>query len=97
VDAVIQLGEAGGLTPEENSARLGPVVVVPTTDVTTAVLSRSFRGIVYGTGKLWFQGASGQRWSTWLVTKKARQPLQRVLGTVLGDRFEDRLGERGDR
>jgi hypothetical protein len=39
--------------------------------------------------KLWITGTDRTN-STWLVVKKARQPLADVLGRALGDRFDNR-------
>jgi hypothetical protein len=81
------LARDGQLATWEAKVSLPDAVSMRTSDVGEALLTRSFRGAIYGTSKLWIKPASGGVWVTWLVKKHSVQPVTDLLSVALGERF----------
>jgi len=95
LDEVGERGAHGLLTPEEVVERIPNTFAYHLVYIERATFGRSFRAVVWGTGKLQFRLApeAGVHGRSFLVGKKAREPLIQTLTRVLGDRFQNRFAK----
>jgi hypothetical protein len=75
------------VTPESVLLRWPKARVIATADIRKARLSRSILGAFYGTRKLTFDLEGDRTHAVWAI-RTSREPLRRILVSVLGERFE---------
>jgi hypothetical protein len=84
--SIQEMSSSGDVTPDAVKQRWPDSLMVATTDIRAASLTRSLQGAAFGTRRLSVDVDDGSY--AFLVPRAAQEPLQRVLSAVVDERFQ---------